>query len=50
MNPDLLQLDASGKADVISPAADAAMPDKITGFIPVVTSITPLSSAAQFLE
>ena len=50
MNPDLLKLDASGHAVPMAPADNRMAPGKITGLIPVITSLTPLVSAAQFLE
>ena len=50
MNPDLLKLDTTGHAVPMAPADNRMAPGKITGLTPVITSLTPLVSAAQFLE
>ena len=50
MNPDLLKLDTTGQAVPMAPADSRMAPGKIKGLTPVITSLTPLVSAAQFLE
>ncbi|MBF0387316.1 MAG: hypothetical protein HQL20_05615 [Candidatus Omnitrophica bacterium] len=50
MNPDLLDITDSGTTQPIMPADHAALPEQLSGLIPIVTSIIQLSTAAQFIE